>query len=310
MSEEIKKSSVQNMNLNQDNSRRLKVIAWIFGMLFLGALVYIVNAYNNHKNIQEFLIEEKEAIEGELARIENEYDLKKSENDSLNVKLSAQHERISVLRDSVQQMEASVRLLRKYKKLINTLKEEKKQLFHLADSLDRMNQVLKAQRDTAEMKLVVEKKLSQKLANQNEKLAKDVEEGSKLDVLDLRAEAVRVSSSGKVSETSRAKRTDKIRVCMTIARNKLTEIGEKNIYVRVATPNEILLGKQLGNNRTFMVDGVKLQYSAVSSVYYEQDPLDVCVYVDGTESEFVKGKYFIAVYSDGYFIDETVMELK
>jgi|LGVE01.1.fsa_nt_gb hypothetical protein len=313
MSDQIKKenkmSSLQKHE-KAEKDHKLKTLAWMFGVLLVGSIAYIVYSYNEHKEVEGYLIQEKNEIESELASMENQYEGLRIDNDTLNMKLMAQQERISGLRDSVSQMKASIYLLGKYKRLIKTMKAEKRQLFLLADSLDRMNQILVVQRDNAEQKLQEQTIMSEKLADQNFNLAKEVEKGAILDVFNLRAEAVKVSSSGRVSITDRSRRTDKMRVCMTLGRNKLTKVGEKTIYVRVATPNDILLGLSTPGNHSFDVDGERMDFSAKTSIYYEQESLDVCVFVDGNQDEFVKGVYLVAVYADGNFIGETEINLK
>jgi len=293
-----------------EKDHKLKTLVWLFGILLVGALVYIIYAYNINKDNETYLIQQKDEIVSELAQMELQYKGVKLDNDSLNTKMLDQKERISGMRDSLDKMKAYPYLLRKYKKMVKQMKTEKRQLFLLADSLDRMNQVLVAQRDKAELKLQEQTLMSEKLADQNLKLAKEVEQGAVLDVFNLRAEGVRVSSSGKISTTSRSRRADKMRVCMTLGRNKLTKSGDKTIYVRVATPNDVLLGTSSPGDHSFIVNGEKMDFSAKTEIYYEQEALDICVFVDGTEDEFVKGVYLVAAYADGHFIGETQVKLK
>ncbi|MCK5782664.1 MAG: hypothetical protein KAH10_08735 [Flavobacteriales bacterium] len=291
-----------------EKDHKLKTLVWLFGALLVASIAYIAYSFNENKENQEYLMQQKQEIVGELARMEHQYDGVTLDNDSLNTKLLEQQERISGLRDSVDRMKAYPYLLRKYKKLVETMKKEKRQLFLLADSLDRMNQILVTQRDDAEQKLQEQTIMSEKLADQNVELAKKVEQSAVIELFNLKAEGVKVSSSGKIRPTSRARRTDKVRVCMTIGRNKLTEVGDKTIFVRIATPSNALLGSNLGN--TFTVGGESMNYSAKTSIYYEQDALDVCVFVDGFGEEFTKGVYLVAVYADDKFIGETELLLK
>ena len=312
MSDDINKENNLSPRQAQDKAdkdHKLKVLVWIFGILLISALGYIFYSYGINKENEEYLIQQKEEIVGELAQMELQYEGVQLSNDSLNTEMLDQQERISSMRDSLDQMKAYPGLLRKYKRLVNRMKKEKRQLFLLADSLDRVNQILVVQRDSAEMKLQEQTLLTERLANQNLDLAKTVAEGAVLDVVNLKAEGVKVSSSGKISTTNRTRRANKIRVCMTLGRNKLTKIGDKEIYVRVATPDNILLSSTADHN-SFVVDGEKMDYSAKTSVYYEQESLDVCVFVDNGNYEFIKGVYLVAVYADGKFIGETEMMLK
>ena len=295
------------MSEQSEKDHKLKVLVWIFGVLLISSIGYIAYSYNVNKENEEYLVQQKQEIVGELANMELQYEGVKLSNDSLNTEMISQQERISGMRDSLDRMKVYPGLLRKYKRLVNQMKKEKRQLFLLADSLDRANQVLVAQRDEAENKLQEQTLMTEKLADQNLDLTKAVKEGAVLDIFNLRAEGVSVSSRGKISETSRARRADKIRVCLTIGRNKLAEAGDKNIYVRVATPEDTLLGKE---GDTFTVDGESMNYSAKTGIYYEQEALDVCIFANSNSDKFVKGVYLIAVYADGNFIGETEMSLK
>ena len=292
-----------------EKDHKLKVLVWIFGILLISALGYIFYSYGINKENEEYLVQQKEEIVGELAQMELQYEGIKLSNDSLNTEMLDQQNRISSMRDSLDQMKAYPALLRKYKRLVNRMKKEKRQLFLLADSLDRVNQILVVQRDSAEMKLQQQTRMTERLASQNLDLAKAVEKGAILDVLNLKAEGVKVSSSGKISSTSRVRRIDKIRVCMTLGKNKLAKVGYKNLYVRIATPDNTLLSPTTGDN-TFVVDGEKMEFSAKTEIYYEQESLDVCIFVDRNQYKFVKGVYLVAVYAEGNFIGETEMMLK
>jgi len=307
LNKENKNTPLQTQQMDEKD-HKLKVLVWLFGILLVLALGYIVYAYGVNKENEEYLIQQKEEIVGELAQMELQYEGVKLSNDSLNTEMLGQQEKISMMRDSLDQMKAYPALLRRYKRMVKTMKKEKRQLFLLADSLDRMNQILVIQRDSAEMKLRQQTLMTERLANQNMDLAKAVEEGAILDLVNLKSEGVKISSSGKISTSTRARRIDKIRVCMTLGKNKLAKVGDKTIYVRVATPDDVLLTPQTDN--TFVVDGERMEYSAKSQIYYEQESLDVCVFVDKFQYEFTKGVYLIAVYADGKFIGETEMMLK
>ena len=312
MSDQLNKENNLSSRQSQEKAEKehkLKVLVWIFSFLLVSALGYIIYSYGINKENEEYLIQQKEEIVGELAQMELQYEGVKLSNDSLNTEMLEQQERISGMRDSLNQMKAYPALLRKYKKLVRRMKNEKRQLFLLADSLDRVNQILIVQRDSAEMKLKQQAQMNERLSNQNLDLAKTVEKGAILDVFNLKAEAVKISSRGKISSTSRARRADKIRVCMTLGRNKLTKIGNKTIYVRVATPDDVLLSTNTGKN-TFVVEGEKMNYSSKTDIYYEQESLDVCVFVDKGQYEFKKGVYLIAVYANGKYIGETEMMMK
>ncbi|MCK5824754.1 MAG: hypothetical protein KAG96_05035 [Ichthyobacteriaceae bacterium] len=295
---------------NRDKAHKLKTLTFLFAALLVMSIAYILYAYHDHKEVTDFLKQEKAEVEMDLAQMENEYKAMTLDNDSLNTQLNFQTIRISEMRDSVKQMQASVYLLRKYKRMVRNLKAEKKQLFLLADSLDRMNQILIAQRDTVEQKLQKQTLRAEELEDKNQRLTQNVKKGSVLDIYNLKAEAVKIGWSGKITTTQRSRRATRIRVSMTLGRNRLSEIGEKTIHVRISTPEDKLMGVVAAGTKEFSIEGRKMDYSAKTRVHYEQQNLDVSVFVEGTEDEFVKGTYLVAVYAEGQFIGETEISLR
>lgn len=292
----------------KNNKKSSSLIVWILGGLLLACVAYIWHSQNERKEVEEYLIMEKEQAIEDLTSLEESYDMMLITNDSLNTEVTEARDRIVTLRDSIQDMKASVALLGRYKRQVAQLKREKRELFLLADSLDRMNQILTVQRDKAEEDLKEQAAMNRKLSDQNLKLAKNVEEASILGIRNVRSNAIQVSSSGRVRTTKRARKTDKIRVCFTFEKNKLAEASDRDIYVRVATPDDKLLGSEKSGNY-FEINGERLQYSGKTNIFYENEELDVCVFVDGYKDEFVRGTYLVGIYADGQFIGETEMEL-
>lgn len=311
MSEQIKQEDNFYSSLNEnkeEEGNKLKGIVWLFVILLIGSISYTIYSHYEHESIEKYLEQEKLELQSELAKMENQYEGLKIDNESLNVKVIEQQEQISVLKSSVSRMKASVRLLKKYKSLLKKMKSEKRQLFLLADSLDRMNQILVAQRDNAESKLQEQTLMSEKLADENIQLAKVVEKGSVLEISGLKVDGVKVSRSGKMSPTKSAKRVSKIRICMNLNKNNLAKSGDKTVYVRVASPTGDLVGNS--DDKVFMVEDEKMNYSAKTDFYYEQTSLDICAFVDADEEGFVKGEYLVAIYVGNYFAGETTLTFK
>ncbi len=114
-------------------------------------------------------------------------------------------------------------------------------------------------------------------------------------------------SSGKQIPTERAKRSDKIKVCFTVAKNMLAEGGDKELYVQVIDPKNNVLGA----NAQIAFDDQVLNYSLISRFNYENRNLNICEYINELEdSNFEKGRYKINVFNDKALISSSEFELK
>jgi hypothetical protein len=99
-------------------------------------------------------------------------------------------------------------------------------------------------------------------------------------------------------ETRFANRTALIRINFTLSKNVTTKRGEKNIYIRIIRPDQLLLSKSAGD--LFQFEDLKIQYSAVREVNYEGNELPVAIYWDNKgEKELIPGEYTADVFADG-----------
>ena len=130
---------------------------------------------------------------------------------------------------------------------------------------------------------------------QNTQLADAVERGSALNLAMLSVDAVRERSSGKLVSTTRAGRTDKIKVCFTVADNVIAEAGDREFYLEVLDPQGNVMG---GGNTKSVEDGPTITYTKTTNFYYENSALDVCDYISNYAGEFAKGNYMVNVYDD------------
>jgi len=112
-------------------------------------------------------------------------------------------------------------------------------------------------------------------------------------------------TSGKLIPTERAKRTDKIRVCFTVAKNPLVKSGDKELYVQVIDPKNNVLG--LNEQVTF---GEKtFSYSTISKFNYENANLNVCEFVTFL-NEFETGRYTVKVFNKKDLVSTSEFTLK
>ena len=102
-------------------------------------------------------------------------------------------------------------------------------------------------------------------------------------------------NTGKLVSTSRASRTDKLKVCFTVADNVIAEAGDREFVLEVLDPQGNLLG---GASTKSNEEGASVSYSKGTSFYYENQDLDVCDFINKPAGDFQKGNYMVNVYDD------------
>lgn len=277
------------------NNNGLKVIAGLLGVLLIGVIIYTVSLYQDKKETTELLTQEKELVVEDLNNLRSEYDKAIMESNATNEELIAARDKITKYIDSVKTMKADIGALSRYRRQVNILKEEREQLLRQVDSLKQSNALIAMERDSTFAELEKQNIFNDSLVVQNTQLADAVERGSALNLTKFNVDAVKVRSSGKMVSTSRARRTDKFKVCFTVGDNVIAEAGDREFYIEVLDPQgNVLGGAQTQSNE----EGRSITYSKSTNFYYENDNLDVCDFINKPSSEFQEGNYMVNVYDD------------
>ncbi len=291
---------------NENNNTKFKVLVGLLSAMLIALAVYTVSLYNDSKNTASGLEQQKTEIENELQDLIANYDEVIQDNELKDKDLLTARERIEVLLDSVRGAEANVALIRRYKVEIGRLKDERKLLFKRADSLIKANQMLAIQMDSTNTILSETIRIVDSVGEENIAMAETIKKGSVVKAIDLRGEAVIIRKNGKVVDTRRASRADKVRACFTLAPNIVAKKGDRLLFVQVINPENNLLGERA----TIEYEEGTLNYSATTKVFYEQEELDVCVLVDATEENLVAGRYIINVFDGPDHVATAAMLLK
>ncbi len=280
------------------NNTALKILTGILAVALVALSIYTIKFYNEEKENKEILQKEKSVIEDELNELIVKYDDAIEENEIMDQDLVNARDRISRLLDSVQDNEANLVLISRYRREIGNLKAEKDRLFRVVDSLSAQNQMLSTSLDSTSVALEQRTKLSDSLQTTNQSLSTKVDKASRLKITSLSGEGVIVRNSGKLVENDNNRRVDQIRTCFTITSNDLADAGEKNMYVQVYNPENELVGDEL----VVQHEGGTMVYSAASKVFYENDELDVCILANTNEDRLLEGNYKVYVYNDAVLL--------
>lgn len=277
------------------NNNGLKVIAGLLAVVLIGTIIYTVSLYQDKKKTTQALTEEKDLVVEDLNSLKSEYDKAILESNATNEELVAARDNIAKYIDSVKTMKADVSSLRRYRNQVNVLKKEREQLLAQVDSLQKSNTFIAMQRDSTFVELEKQTVFNDSLVVQNTQLADAVERGSALNLATLTVDAVKERNSGKLVSTSRARATDKFKICFTVADNVIAEAGDREFLLEVLDPQGNVLG---GGSTKSNEDGASVSYSKGTNFYYENKNLDVCDYINKPAGDFKEGNYMVNVYDD------------
>ncbi len=292
---------------NNPASTGLKVALVIAIALFIGTAVYTSSLYQDKQETEQQLTSEKNDVMENLNAMKAKYDLALSESEVTNQNLVEARERIQGLIDSLKTSETNVKSLWRYKQKYLALQEEMDVLLAENDRLKVENMQLATTLDSTKVQLEEGRMFNDSLVIQNTALAEVMENAAVLTTANLKGFGVIERSNGKLIPTERARRSDKIRVCYTVAKNKLVQSGDKELYVQVIDPKNNILGL----NQQVSFGDQSLNYSVISKFNYENKNLDVCEFVkNNTGEDFEKGRYKVNVFNGKELVSNSEFTLK
>ena len=293
--------------MNNDNqTKNFKRIIIILVILLFGLGAYTLILFQESQANQQDLQEQKMAIAQELGDLKGTYDALLKDYQLQDQELIEARSRIAQLLDSVESAKPSMAIIKRYRIEIARLKEERTMLFARADSLIQVTQSLSFKVDSTLVVLDQTHLEREGLRQKNDDLERVLEKGSRLQIIDFSSNAVIVRRSGKIVDTKRASRADKIRACFTITPNAVAVPGERNLYLQVINPKNNLIGSRM----TLEQGQERLYYSATTQVDFQQEEVDVCIMVGAQEEDLVSGRYILNLYQDSTRLATTTMLLK
>lgn len=292
---------------NQKNNSNLKAIIAILAVLLVGSLVYIFKMTSDAKTLQTELtttVDSKNSVMKDLEELKATYDAAIAENTSMSDELIAEREKVVNLMKDLEKSKGDANAMRKYRNQYNSLQEKWKALVAENEILKKDNSTLTTQRDSTVMVLGESKKYNEVLVGQNEELSKTVEKASKLNVTNLQTAAYKLRSSGKQIATEKARKADVLKISFTINENAVAKPGERTYYVQVIDSKNNVLG----DKKTENFGEQTLTYSFVTTVDYENKPIQVSQDLPG--ADFEKGTYFVNVFDKGELVSKSSFSLR
>jgi cell division protein FtsB len=288
----------------KNNNSSLKAVIAVLAVLLIGSLVYIFKLSSDTDVVKTELtttMTEKESITKDLQELKATYDAAIAENTSMSDELIQERDKVVALLDDLNKSKGDVS---KYRSQVQAMQGKMKTLVAENDELKKQNGTLTTQRDSTIVVLGESKKYNEVLVGQNEELAKTVEKGAKLSVLNTKTAAYKLRSSGKQVETDKASRADILKISFTVAENQIAKSGDKTYYVQVIDSKNNVLG----DKKTENFGDNSLTYSFKTTVKYENKTVNVSEDLPG--KDFAKGAYFINVFDNDELVSKTSFNLR
>jgi hypothetical protein len=291
----------------------MKIIVIVLAIIVIGLIIMLFSSRSTLKS----LLAEKEQQRVEL----------KQELDSLLI----EHEKVKVEygqladslvnKDSVIQANATEirRLLDteweyyKVKKKLGQLQLVAQGYVRQIDSLYRVNATLSEENVAIKKNLKDLKKENEQIENDRKVLSGKVEIAAVLKAVNMEATGIRVRGNGeKEVTTDKVQRVDEVRVCFTISENAIATPGKKDIYIRIARPDQEILMKGRLDDFSFEYQGERLQYSMMQTIDYENRAVDLCEYwkKEYSSQEMTAGLYHVDIFCENAVIGHTTFTLR
>jgi len=287
------------------NNKRLYLIIGIIAavLIAISVLFYIQNREMN--TIVEQLNVEKTILTEEYQKLAFNYDSLHSDNDTLNLMLEMERERIAQLVEELKTLKATnTARIREFQKELTTLRGVLRTYIVQIDSLNQRNQVLTQENLEHRRRYTQIQSSFRELEEVKSTLEEKVTIASRLDVTNLMAEGL--NPSGR--KTDRSNRIAKIRVCFTVLKNVTAPVGMKDFYLRIERPDGQLLLHSLDDK--FRHEDADINYSAMRSIEYGGEETDVCIFYEADAGELLSGEYIADVFADGFHLKSLRFKLR
>lgn len=275
------------------------------GLIVIGYLFYSQKKESEAviAQMQEYrgLIEEqKDSLETELRGIIVQYDSLMTENDTMNLKLAIQQDKIERL---LKLRLSDAQKIKKYEKELGTIRGVLRSYIVQIDSLNTKNKELMVENKELRTQSQRVETINKQLSEEKESLLTITSEAKTL----VAANIAGVGLSKRSKEQDRFSRVEKIRVDFVLRKNSVAEAGPKTVYLRLLRPDQLVLSSP--EPGVIIVNGEELPYSASREVIYENVDVPVAIFWDNN-GDLVGGNYKIEIYEGGKLIGESEFALK
>jgi len=316
-----RRAAESSRNLKNNNNMRNLLIGGLIAAL-LGTWGYIIWDKSKNKEEKEQLTTKivnsdsaKNELQTELNDAAMRLDMLKTTNAHADSLLKTKNKDIESLKSRVQTIlnnkNATAAELAEARRLISELKGN---IENYTAQIEKL-QGEKIQLTEEKRVVTQERNTVRKNFDSAKNVIKEKEDvidiGSTLHASNFTILGLKERSNGKEKETSTAKRVNKMRITFDLDENRITESGNKDIFVSITAPDGTsIMAEALGSGKFVTREGIERSYTKKVQVDYKQgekQQVDVEWKPDNT---LQTGNYRIEIYNNGFKIGEGVRAFK
>ena len=274
----------------------------------IGALVYLnYHQRNEMQELVEIIEIEKEELQEEYENLAIEFDGYSQmdiQNDSLQDLLYREQQRVQDLLEELRITKVTnARRISELKKELATVRTVLKDYIRQVDSLNATNARLTEENIIVRAENEQVKTENTQLTNLNTQLTETVTRAAMLELTDCTCTMLNKNDR----KTRMVSQVTKLQFDYTIAKNITCERGLKDLYIRVITPNGVLMNE--AENKRFPFESDSIAYSITQQFEYSGEQYMGTVYLPITE-EVEQGFYTIDFFCDGNLIGSYPIQVR
>ena len=271
-------------------------VAWLF--------VSLQEQKQVNQDMQELAALDKQEMENEYERFALQYSEMKTQinNDSIIAQLTQEQMKTQQLLEELKQVKASdAREIARLKKELATVRAVLRDYVMQIDSLNRLNENLKAENSRVNAELEQRTAQVAGLSHEKASLSEKVAIAAQLDATNIQLQIL--DKRGKVAK--KLKDCTQLKTSFTITKNVTASNGNRTIYVRIQNPG----GNTLTGGGSFGYENRTLECSAKKTIEYTGEETPVTVYWNMTQ--FLEaGDYRVSIFADGNMIGSRTFSFK
>lgn len=270
------------------------ILALVAGVAYL--YTNLTQQKQANQEMQELAELDKQEMENEYERFAIQYSEMKTKinNDSIIAQLTQEQMRTQELLEELKRVKSTdAREIARLKKELATVREVLRSYVLQVDSLNRLNENLKAENSRVKGELAERNSEIVGLQGEKASLSEKVAIAAQLDATGIQMRILNKRSK----DAKKIKDCKTIQVNFSIAKNVTASNGNRTLYVRLQTPN----GDVLNGGGTFDYENRSLEYSMKKTIEYNGEETAVATYWN--VNEFLSaGEYRVSIFADGNMI--------
>ena len=289
-------------------SKKILIPLIVIFLALVGTAVWLFTSLQEQKQVVQDMEElaelDKQEMENEYERFTLQYSEMKTQinNDSIIAQLTKEQLKTQKLLEELKQVKASdAREIARLKKELATVREVLRDYVMQIDSLNRLNENLRAENTRVNAELSERNAQVAGLSSEKASLSEKVAIAAQLDATGIQMQML----------DKRGKNAKKLKDCkqfcvnFRITKNVTAANGSRTVYVRIQNPG----GNTLSGGGTFAYENRQLECSAKKVIEYTGEETPVTVYWNMTQM-LEAGDYRVSIFVDGNMIGTKTFAFK